>query len=115
MAAVSSKQTDKLNSVKRWVCSGEELTMSLLNSFWNMNLNNGTIVSNLYGSTELTADLTFVSFNSRDQMRRLLNEETILPIGRPISNSKFYLLDENLNKVEIEGEIGEIYAGGVAL
>jgi non-ribosomal peptide synthetase component F len=113
--AVASKLTAKLNSVKRWICSGEELTMSLMNSFWDMNLNNGTIMSNFYGSTELTADLTFVSFDSQDQMRRLLNKDNRLPIGRPLSNSKFYLFDENLNKVEGEEEIGEIYAGGIAL
>ena len=113
--AISSNQTGKLNSIKKWVCSGEELTLDLLNSFWHMNLNNETIVSNFYGSTELTADLTFISFTSKAQMTRLLNGEIILPIGRPISNSKFYLFDENLNKVKNEGEIGEIYAGGDVL
>lgn len=114
----ATKQSFKLDSVRRWVCSGEELTVDLLEIFFDMKqkgTQNESILSNFYGSTETTADLAFVSFCSRQQMRQLLFEDKLAPIGRPIANAKFYLLDEKMAHVRGDGEVGEIYAGGDCL
>ena len=111
--SISNNVTSQLKSVKRWVCSGEELSIQLLSSFFDMNLTD-SILSNFYGSTEVTADLTFVSFTSREQMKQLLFQEQMVPIGMPVANSKFILLDENMNHVKHE-EPGEIYAAGQCL
>lgn len=108
---------NKLNSIKRWVCSGEQLTVELLNLFFDMSehLSIQPVLSNFYGSTEVTADITFVSFRSRDQMLKIILNQTNVPIGYPIANSVIYLYDENMNLIQSENTIGEIYAGGECL
>jgi len=59
---------------------------------------------NNYGPTECTVVAT---------SGRVSNEESheLPPIGRPIANTRVYLLDENLREVSM-GEVGEIYIGG---
>jgi amino acid adenylation domain-containing protein len=66
-----------------------------------------TRLINGYGPTENT---TFTCCHA-------INEKSIretIPIGRPISNTTVYILDEHLNPVA-QGEVGEIYTGGDGL
>ena len=58
-------------------------------------------IFNLYGPTETTIWST-----ARD-----LSDEAPLDIGRPIANTRIYILDKNLKSVPI-GVRGEIYIGG---
>ena len=60
---------------------------------------------NLYGPTETTATSICA---------RLVAEDTVPPIGRPIANTQVYLLDAHLQPVPI-GVPGELYLGGVGL
>jgi acyl-coenzyme A synthetase/AMP-(fatty) acid ligase/acyl carrier protein len=113
LTSISNGLSNKLSTVKRWVCSGEELSAQLLESFFDMNLPN-SIISNFYGSTEVTADLTYISFESKEQTVSLLHQGQSVPIGVPVANSSFYILDESMNQVE-QGNIGEIYAYGECL
>lgn len=107
----------KLNSVKRWVVSGEQLTIDLVLSFFDItsHLSTSPVLSNFYGSTEVTADVTFITFTSREQMLTTIHNNSNVPIGYPISNSRIYLMDENLNLIQNENTIGEIYAAGSCL
>jgi amino acid adenylation domain-containing protein/FkbH-like protein/non-ribosomal peptide synthase protein (TIGR01720 family) len=59
----------------------------------------------VYGPTENTTFSSWHRINEDD-----LNQATI-PIGRPIANSRLYLLDQNLQPVPV-GVPGEIYCGG---
>src|SRR5690606_11900731 len=59
----------------------------------------------VYGPTENTTFSTWHRINAED-----LALATI-PIGRPIANSRIYLLDERMEPVPI-GMPGEIYCGG---
>ena len=101
----------KLESVKRWVCSGEALNYKTLESFFNMNLKN-SIISNFYGSTEVTGDISFIVFKSKNDLIQFKNSS--IPIGVPVSNSGMEILDENMNCVSLNN-IGEIYASGACL
>lgn len=56
---------------------------------------------NAYGPTEATVITTMHKYNNGDR----------LPIGKPISNVKVYVLDEQLKPVPI-GVAGELYVGG---
>lgn len=62
----------------------------------------------VYGPTENT------TFSSYYLIKDLPESITSLPIGRPISNTTIYLLDQQLNSVPV-GIVGEIYLGGDGL
>ena len=88
VAPVLQAQLPKLTF---WSLSGERLSKPLLDRA-RASLPNSVIL-NLYGSTEVAADVTF--FDTRD------NASSCVPIGRPISNTKIYLLDSHLQPVPI--------------
>jgi amino acid adenylation domain-containing protein len=65
----------------------------------------GVEVVNMYGPTEACIDATY---------HVAAAEEGVLPIGRPLSNYRAYVLDEMLEPVGI-GVTGELYLGGSGL
>jgi len=62
---------------------------------------------NLYGPTETCVDTTYWLCPPADDRRAV-------PIGRPISNTRVYLLDERLQPAPVYAA-GELYIGGVNL
>ncbi|KAG0229803.1 hypothetical protein BGW42_001329, partial [Actinomortierella wolfii] len=66
-------------------------------------------VTNRYGPTECTVDATTHTVTSA----ALTNMER-LPIGRPIGNTRVYVLDKHLVPVSI-GVAGELYIGGAGV
>ncbi len=73
-------------------------------------LNPGCAILNHYGPTEATIGvLTY-----RVETDAALAELSKLPLGRPISNTQIYLLDDHLNPVPV-GVAGELYIGGLNL
>jgi amino acid adenylation domain-containing protein len=97
---------ERCNSLKRVICSGEELTGSLCERFFTR-MPASVELHNLYGPTEASVDVTFYQC-MRDQLR------VPVPIGRPIHNTQIYLLDAHLRPVPV-GVPGELYIGGVQL
>lgn len=95
-----------LPKLQTWVCSGETLPVALVQAFREAKPN--AILLNLYGSTEVAADVTFYD------TAFLEAESTSVPIGRPIANTSIYLLDANRNPVPI-GITAEVYIGGAGL
>ncbi|HEY9810224.1 MAG TPA: amino acid adenylation domain-containing protein, partial [Halomicronema sp.] len=94
-----------LPKLKYWVCSGETLPIELCQQF-RERLPQRVLI-NLYGSSEVAADVTWYDATQGDLLKKV-------PIGRPISNTQIYLLDRNLQPVPI-GVAGEIYVGGDGL
>src|SRR5262249_5397338 len=66
---------------------------------------------NLYGPTEASVDVTAYRVD-RAELDRLTAPG--VPIGRPISNTRVYVLDGELNPVPV-GVPGELYLAGVGL
>jgi myxalamid-type nonribosomal peptide synthetase MxaA len=62
---------------------------------------------NMYGPTEATIDATFWACPPYGEL-----EST--PIGRPVPNTRIYILDEELQPLPV-GVPGEVYIGGVGL
>ena len=62
-------------------------------------------VWNMYGPTETTV------WSSSYRVGR---EDKVLPIGKPIANTTFHILDEHLRPV-VEGGSGELYIGGAGV
>lgn len=95
----------RLPDLKYWISSGEMLPLELALRF--LNSMPQSVLLNLYGSSEVAADVT--CFDTRDG-----KSLTSIPIGRPIANVQIYLLDQHLQLVPI-GVTGELYVGGDGL
>lgn len=90
--------------LRRVVCSGEALSPALQKRFQER-LN--VPLFNLYGPTEAAIDVTW--WNCAEQ-----RNPRVVPIGRPIWNTRMYVLDAELNPVPI-GEPGELFISGTGL
>ncbi len=83
------------------ISGGEPLSKNLAQRL----LNNCAELWNNYGPTETTIYSTGKRINSTDEL---------ITIGKPINNTKIYILDKHRQKVN-EGETGEVYIAGVGL
>lgn len=96
-----------LASVRRVFVSGEALApehVRRFNDCWGGRT--GSRLTNLYGPTEATVDVTY--FDCPTQ-----NDFKLVPIGRPIDNTRLYILADG-RQVAI-GESGELCLAGVGL
>lgn len=90
--------------MKRIFCSGEELPATLRDRL------HATLTSdlhNLYGPTEAAVDVSYWPAGRDDRSRPI-------PIGRPVWNTRLYVLDQRLRPLPA-GVPGELYLGGVQL
>lgn len=80
------------------LCGGEAFPPDLIAPL----LNACGTVWNMYGPTETTV---------WSSMYRVTKPIDPVPVGRPIANTSFYILDEHLTPLPV-GAIGELYIGG---
>ncbi|MFL5542842.1 MAG: non-ribosomal peptide synthetase [Longimicrobiaceae bacterium] len=64
-------------------------------------------VVNGYGPTEVSVEITLWHYRGDEA-------GPLVPIGRPIANTRIYLLDDHLHLVPV-GVAGELYAGGLGV
>ncbi len=91
-------------TLKRVICSGEALTPELRQLFFSRH---NAELHNLYGPTEASIDVTAWQCQKDDS-------DPCVPIGRPIANTRTYILDRYFNPVPV-GVPGELCLGGVQL
>ncbi|MHC4454639.1 MAG: non-ribosomal peptide synthetase, partial [Planctomycetota bacterium] len=101
---LESKGIEECVSLKFVLCGGETFSYELREKFNNC-LN--AKLYNLYGPTESTIDASYW-----DCSQSL--SQNVIPIGHPISNTRLYILDKNLQPVPI-GVPGELFIGGIGL
>ncbi|MBV8858949.1 MAG: amino acid adenylation domain-containing protein, partial [Acidobacteria bacterium] len=94
----------ELRSLRRVYCGGEVLPASLQESF---HASLDSELHNLYGPTEVSIDAAHWACVRGDGRR-------VVPIGRPLSNMRVYLLDSLMRPVPV-GAPGELYVGGDGL
>jgi non-ribosomal peptide synthetase component F len=87
-------------SVKVLVAAGEALLTSI-----TLPLGDSTTIVNAYGPTEATVCATFGVVDG---------SEEVPSIGRPIANTRVYILDEHGSPVPV-GVTGELYIGGAGV
>ncbi|HEX8831455.1 MAG TPA: amino acid adenylation domain-containing protein, partial [Longimicrobium sp.] len=89
--------------LKRVMCSGEALPAALVRRFHERLP--GVELHNLYGPTEAAVDVTAWACTPETTTARV-------PIGRPIANTRIYILDAAGQPVPV-GVSGELFIGGV--
>lgn len=97
----------RLPTVRLWVSSGEELSAPLLRRF-RVAHPQATLL-NLYGSTEVSADVTYAEFAPNTPL-----PEGRVPIGTALADAELWVLDDHLVPVPA-GTAGELYVGGPVL
>ncbi len=102
--AVKEDLDTKLAALRTWMIGGEPLTAALTHQFYEQ-LPKAVLV-NFYGLTEGDATCHVTS--------PVIQYDTSVPVGRPVQDTKVYLLDESLKPVPA-GKPGEICIAGEGL
>ncbi|AUH71113.1 amino acid adenylation domain-containing protein [Legionella sainthelensi] len=97
---------NRLSSLKYVFSSGEALDAGSVNLFNQIFQDQKTLLVNLYGPTEATIDVSYFVCEKLKRYRTI-------PIGSPISNIQFFVLDEQLRSTG--SEPGELFISGVGL
>jgi amino acid adenylation domain-containing protein len=104
-ALLDADEGGGLRSLRRAFVGGEALTPDLREQFFSRL--DGAALQNGYGPTECSIDTTFWEC-ARD------SRAAAVPIGRPVSNARVYVLDRNLQPVPA-GVAGELHIGGAGV
>jgi amino acid adenylation domain-containing protein len=105
MLQLPDDRAKRLDDLRYCVSSGEALPLDLAEDFRKQFPH--TRLLNLYGSSEVSADVTFYEVTD-------IGHRPSVPIGRPIANTQVHILDKNLQPAPI-GVVGDIYIGGESL
>ncbi|NRN71453.1 Non-ribosomal peptide synthetase, partial [Kibdelosporangium sp. 4NS15] len=93
---------ESCTSLRRVICSGEALPVDAVKAFYQVL---DAELHNLYGPTEASVDVTYWHCDPAD---------STVPIGRPVWNTRTYVLDARLRPVP-PGTSGELYLAGIQL
>ena len=104
LIALLAKNLKPLDGIRLALIGGDDFKGVDLASAYRLLPN--AIIVNVYGPTETTIDAIAYHLTSSDS--------TIVPIGRPISNTRIYILAEGMEPVPL-GAVGEIYIGGAGV
>lgn len=97
----------RLPRLRLWISSGEELSTALLRRFRAAHPQ--ATLLNLYGSTEVSADVTCAAFPPGTPL-----PTGRVPIGQAIADAELLVLDDSAQPVA-PGDSGELYVGGPVL
>jgi natural product biosynthesis luciferase-like monooxygenase protein len=100
MLLEDSHTIDALKSLKKLLLGGEALPLSLMQK-----LDIPGEILNMYGPTETTIWSAVTQINRSDDL---------ITIGRPIANTRFYIVDKDLRPVPV-GIPGELLIGGAGV
>ncbi|HEY0077693.1 MAG TPA: amino acid adenylation domain-containing protein, partial [Pyrinomonadaceae bacterium] len=100
------ERPEDLCGLRQMFAGGDVLSVAHVRRF--LQASPSTNFVNGYGPTENTI------FTTIERMRGEAKLESTVPIGRPVSNTTVYILDEHLRPVPC-GVVGELYTGGDGL
>jgi len=94
------------NKLRLIVTTGEPLPYHVVKN-WSLDLEHGARFINMYGATETSGSVVVNPISAKNDC-----SAKIVPLGRPIANTKIYILDQNLQPAPA-GASGELYVGGL--
>lgn len=98
----------RLSSLRQVFASGEALSLQQVKRFNKLlKERNNTKLFNLYGPTEATIDVSYFDCSSGEELH-------VIPIGKPIDNTRLYVLDMK-RRLQPVGVTGELYIAGDGL
>ena len=104
---VGDSATPQLAALRQVFASGEALPPHLVRKFHRTFAGpEGPRLINLYGPTEATVDVTHHPCHEPDP--------ALVPIGRPIDNTRLYVVDGYGRPVPV-GVVGELFIGGLGV
>jgi amino acid adenylation domain-containing protein/non-ribosomal peptide synthase protein (TIGR01720 family) len=103
---MATEQPDDLKQVRQLLAGGEALLPGVVRQAMHT-LEQGNVI-NGYGPTENTTFTCCYTVIDEEQVR------STVPIGKPIANTRAYVLDEEMEPVPA-GMRGELYTGGTGL
>src|SRR5581483_5700962 len=110
LSLMSAQREASTNHTLRVVIfGGEALEVAALKPWIEAPSNQQTRLVNGYGPTETTVFATFRPLERADAQ-----QAGVSPIGRPLRDSRIYLLDGGLEPVP-QGVVGELYIGGAGV
>jgi len=102
---------DRVPSSLRLLVVGSEKVPGAIYSAWRKFARDDIKCLNAYGLTETTITSTI---HDCGLSAATVEDQDCLPIGRPITDTQLYVLDESLQPVN-SGTAGELYVGGAGL
>jgi amino acid adenylation domain-containing protein/non-ribosomal peptide synthase protein (TIGR01720 family) len=104
-----ASESSRNNSLRYVVFGGEALEVQSVRPWFERFGDHAPTLINMYGITETTVHVTYRPLSMAD-----LEQSHSSPIGEPIVDLSWYLLDGSLNLVP-QGCIGELYIAGAGL
>ncbi|HYW11353.1 MAG TPA: amino acid adenylation domain-containing protein, partial [Longimicrobium sp.] len=101
---VETADAERCATLRRVMCSGEALAPGLVEHF-HARFPAPVGLHNLYGPTEAAVDVSYWPCERTESV-------AVVPIGRPVWNTRLYVLDAALRPVPV-GVPGELYIAGV--
>lgn len=101
--SIKSKMT-----VEHFIIGGEELNTRVIQGFYN-HFDCDTKITNIYGITECCVDSSAYLIDRNTKLHT-----NIVPIGKPLKNTKIYILRDDLSVCK-KNEVGEIYIAGAGV
>jgi len=108
MALSASVGMDRLLPARSLVLGGEAASPAWLGEVLDAAAAGGRTVFNHYGPTETTIGVATTAL-TRDLM-----SGGVVPVGTPIANTRFFVLDDGLTPAPV-GVVGELYVAGAGL
>jgi amino acid adenylation domain-containing protein len=107
-ALLATQPDGKILPAKYLILGGEALSWDLVQRL--SQIDHACQIINHYGPTETTVGSLTFSVDEKDVSRY----SSTVPIGRPIANTRLYILDRRLRPVPV-GVTGELYIGGAGV
>ena len=104
---LAKRKNQRFESVKLILLAGEAIYYSYIIDIKNAFSEKTTVICQ-YGLTETSMVASYYVVNE------IKDKDEKVPIGKPVYNTYFYILDKNLNSVS-QGKGGDIYIGGLGI